>query len=108
MELSVFISSALLDVARGINSANTELMNERKKVRGKDPVFFILGPIIGNKGHTHIEFDVAVTTKATKGGKAKGGLALKVLEVGGEATTESATENISRLKFAVQVATNLA
>lgn len=104
MDLENFIKETLVQISKGVSSANDELAPERKKGDGTDlPKLFLLPP--GSKqdqGHG-VHFDVAITTKASDegGGGFKVRLAVVDANLGGKLT--SALESVSRVQFSVNI-----
>jgi hypothetical protein len=104
MDLENFIKETLVQISRGVSSANEHIAPERKKEDGTDlPKLFLLPP--GNRqdqGHG-VHFDVAVTTQTTDegGGGLKMRLAVVDADLGGKLT--SAHESVSRIQFSVNI-----
>lgn len=98
IELSEFIKSTLVDIARGVREANNSL----KESSGQQDSYFTL---LGNRGDNSkipgITFDIAVS--ASKNQKDKGGFMVALATIGGGASTEkgSAGEVAHRIKFEV-------
>ncbi len=102
MELKDFVTQSLVQIVNGIKQANTELAGVENPTA--DTKAFLLFSSVGdNPKAPHVEFDVAVSTKADS--KAAAGAAAKLyvvsLEAGG--STSTIKENVSRVKFAVLV-----
>lgn len=100
IELSDFIRNALIQIAKGVREANTELKNPQKN---QWDVFNLRH----NKGDSSkipgIKFDVAVT--AASGQKDKAGFFIALVNIGGGANTEKTKEGevVHRIQFEVGV-----
>jgi hypothetical protein len=94
IELSDFISNALIQIAKGVQKANAELINEVFNLRH-------------NKGDSSkipgIKFDVAVTTAS--GQKDKAGFFVALVNIGGGANTEKSKEGeaVHRIQFEIGI-----
>lgn len=100
MELGQFIEEALVQIVRGIESANTSLAPNQEKA--EQP--FMLHYSGGDRPQApHVEFDVALTTQSKVRGEAKGKGSLIVAtgELSGSGSLSK--ETISRVKFSVMV-----
>lgn len=101
IDLKDFVHRTLVDVAQGVRAANTELKQGQGGV-------FCLQYTGGDHSRTRkgIEFDVAVM--ASKGGKETSGFMVALVNLGGGARTERATENelLHRIRFEVGMDTN--
>jgi len=100
IELSEFIRSALIQIAKGVKEANDELKNPAKNQ-------FEVFNLRHNKGDSSkipgIKFDVAVT--AASGQKDKAGFFVALVNIGGGASTEKSKEGevAHRIQFEVGV-----
>lgn len=95
MELRDFVSETLVQIVKGIESANASLAPDKEQP-------FKLGYSGGDRPQApHIEFDVAVTTQVSKAaqGKAK----LVIVEFGLFGSISKSKESVSRVKFSVLV-----
>lgn len=104
MELDTFIKEALVQISRGIQSANEELAPDRKKEDGTDlPKLYLLAPGAKQEQGHGVHFDVAITSSTSdeeKGG-AKVKLAVVEVDLGGNLKTEE--KAVSRIQFSVNV-----
>jgi hypothetical protein len=97
IELSEFVSNALIQIARGVREANKELTSEKNQYE----VFNLRG----NRGDSSkipgIKFDVAVTAGSDHTDKA--GFFVALVNIGGGANTEkSKSDEIAhRIQFEV-------
>ena len=100
IELSDFISNALIQIAKGVQKANTELKNPEKN---QYEVFSLRH----NKGDSSkipgVKFDVAVT--AVSGQKDKAGFFVTLHNIGGGANTEKSNEGeaVHRIQFEIGI-----
>lgn len=102
MELKEFVTQSLVQIVSGIKQANKEIAGIENPTAENNA--FLLFSSVGDKPKApHVEFDVAISTKAdnkaTVGASAK--LYVVSLEAGGSSSTIK--ENVSRVKFAVLV-----
>lgn len=98
IELSDFIKSTLVDIARGVKEANDSL----KESSGRQDSYFTLRANRGdNSKIPGITFDIAVS--ASKNQKDKAGFMVALATIGGGANTEKGTagEVAHRIKFEV-------
>lgn len=104
MDLENFIKETLVQISRGISSANNELAPMRKKEDGTElPKLFLLPPgAKQDQGHG-VHFDIAVTTKSSNegGGGLKARLWVVDADLSGKLT--SGLESISRVQFSVNI-----
>lgn len=100
MELEEFIKTTLVNIKKGVNSANVELAKMEGKELGKDAgAIFVINPGKEN----NISFDIAVTTaKGTSGG---GKIRVAVVNIGGDRSNSE--EYVSRIKFLVNSHTSI-
>src|SRR5437016_13821633 len=98
-ELKDFIRQTLLDISGGVHEAIVVYMKDSPNVHNP----FLLAYSGGDKKEPSIDFDVAVTTKATTGtaGQAKVGIYVLQLSTGGQ--SHDARESVSRVKFSVMI-----
>jgi len=104
MDLNEFIKDTLVQISRGIESANNDLGSERKKPDGSDlPKLFLLSPGQNKEQGEGVHFDVAVTSKSDKSGKGGAKFKLSVIEadIGGDIA--SSHQSVSRVSFSVNV-----
>lgn len=100
IELSEFIHSALVQIARGVQEANKELKNPEKQQ-------FEVFNLRHNKGDSSkipgIKFDVAVTT--VSGQKDKAGFFVALANIGGGGSTEKTKEGeiAHRIQFEIGI-----
>jgi hypothetical protein len=111
MELQDFIQNTLVQIARGIENAATELkgskaiVNPRNVGTGGVKDEHIYGYLNANKKFfkvvQKIEFDVAVTAEKSK--ETKGGMGISVgsITVGTQGQSEHAGTTVSRIRFSV-------
>ena len=98
IELSEFIKSTLVDIARGVKSANSTL----KELEDHENSYFTL---LGNRGDSKktpgISFDIAIS--ASKNQKDKAGFMVALATIGGGANIEKGSESelAHRIKFEV-------
>ena len=98
IELSDFIKSTLVDIAKGVKEANKTLIESS----GHSTNYFTLRGIRGdNPKIPGITFDIAVS--ASKNQKDKAGFMVALATIGGGANTEKGTagEIAHRIKFEV-------
>lgn len=98
MNLDDFISETLVNIANGVSWANRKLAEEKPK-----PAAFILHPGGHSKTTNGIDFDVAVTTKASGDGRTGAKLKISVVEAEIGAGGGVSKESVSRVKFTVCV-----
>lgn len=98
IELSDFIRSALVDVAKGVREANVALQD---RDGNKDSHFMLRANKGENAKVPGIAFDIAVS--ASKGQKDKAGFMVALATLGGGASTEkgAGSEVTHRIKFEV-------
>ena len=100
IQLSDFISNALVQIAKGVREANAELKNPEKNQ-------FEVFSLRHNKGDSSkipgVKFDVAVT--AASGQKNKAGFFVALLNIGGGANTEKTKEGeaVHRIQFEIGI-----
>jgi hypothetical protein len=100
MELNDFVSETLVQIVKGIESANESLLPG--KAKAEQP--FLLHHSMGDHPQApHVEFDVAVTTQAEASGTAQGRAKLLVVAAGLDGSVSISKENVSRVKFSVVV-----
>jgi len=98
IELSDFIKSTLVDVAKGVKGANHKIQEEE----GRNSNYFTLRSNRGdNSKIPGIMFDIAVT--ASKNQKDKAGFMVALATLGAGANTEKGmgSEVVHRIKFEV-------
>ncbi len=104
MELETFIKETLVQISKGIKSANDELAPSRKKDDGTDlPKLFLLSPGKKQDLGSGVHFDVAITTKTNDEGSggAKVKLAIFEADLGGK--LKSSEQAVSRIQFSINV-----
>lgn len=111
MELQDFISSTLIQIARGIEKAANELDDSKAVVNPRNvntnvpQEADIYGVLDTQKRYfkvvQKIDFDVAVT--AEKGTETKGGIGIQVGSVGlgTQGKSENISSSVSRIKFSI-------
>lgn len=99
MKLDSFIRNTLVDITNGVIEANKKITGSEEP-KGKLP--FILFPMHDTKSCS-IDFDVAITVKAESGGKGSGKFRLFVVDADLKGGGGISKENISRVKFSVNV-----
>ena len=107
MELRDFVASSLVDIALGLRTANDRVRAQFPSVEGGSSVAFLLGPLLGNKEHNHIDFDIAVTVKREESAEGPLGVGIAVIESAVEGTRSTTAERASRIKFSVLLHRNL-
>jgi len=114
MELKDFVKHTILDIAAGIQEANTEAIARNINLKANpSPIYFRNNgnveymPGSGQSDTTKqvemIKFDVAVTTSGTITGEAGAGINIAGMRLGGSGEVSDEEENISRIKFEVPV-----
>lgn len=100
IQLSDFISNALIQIAKGVQKANAKLKNPEKN---KYEVFSLRHNIGDSSKIPGVKFDVAVT--AASGQKDKAGLFVALVNIGGGANTEKLKENeaFHRIQFEIGI-----
>ena len=99
MDLEEFVKTSLVNIAKGVRSANDGLRKEGRNDSEKGWAAFSLG----NQVPDRIVFDIAlVATRETESG-GRGGLKIAWIDVGGGKTTTAASEVTSRIKFGVDI-----
>ena len=114
MELDQFISTALVQISRGIERASEELKDSSAVVNPRNVIGTngaddqkVYGYLADERSGTlrkvvhQIDFDVAVV--AAEGSTTKGGLGIKVggLGIGAQGQSEDKTTSESRIKFSI-------
>ncbi|MDP3636721.1 MAG: hypothetical protein Q8R51_05005 [Azonexus sp.] len=104
MELDIFIKETLIQIARGIQSAN-ETLATAQKIDGapENSKLYMLSP-----GHKHdqgngIHFDVAITSNIEDEGKGSTKVKLAVVEIDLSGKLSTSEQAISRIQFSVTV-----
>jgi hypothetical protein len=101
MELNEFISNALVEISKGVNSANKSLGEEYSDY--PDP--YVIRTNLGDnkKNHDGIKFDIAVTVSERDG--KKNSIGVSVLKIGANANydKESSGEQTHRIQFEVNI-----
>ena len=104
MDLESFIKETLVQISKGVSSANNELAPERKNKDGTDlPKLFLLPP--GTKqdlGHG-VHFDVAITTQTSDEGGSGLKVRLAVVDANLGAKLATSHESVSRVQFSVNI-----
>lgn len=104
MDLENFIKETLVQISKGVSSANDALSESRKNADGSAlPKLFLL-PAGTEKEQNHgVHFDVAITTQSKDegGGGIKFKLAVVDADLGGKLS--SSQEAVSRVQFSVTV-----
>jgi hypothetical protein len=104
MDLESFIKETLVQISKGVSSANDALSDERKNEDGSElPKLFLL-PAGTAKEQSHgVHFDVAITTQSRDEGS--GGVKFKLAvvdaDLGGKLS--SSQEAVSRVQFSITV-----
>ena len=98
MNLEKFISETLINIKKGLRSANEELV-EDGKILGKDASATFL---IGSDGSEKISFDIAVTVSEETEKKGSGGIKVMSVGVSGDLGKIETQQYVSRIKFNVQ------
>jgi len=100
MDLQEFIKNTLVSIKNGLHDANVEFAKQEGKELGKDyAALFVMEPHNREKSQGYIIFDVAVTVNQKDDKKGGGGIKIAVANLGGEITSSTSQENISRIKF---------
>ena len=86
MELAEFITDTLNGIREGVQATNSD-----------DNKHYFM-----NSGY-EIEFNIAVEVVNETEAGAKGGVNIKVVEIGGEGSTKASESNTSRIKFSVGI-----
>lgn len=90
MELKEFVKSILKDV--------TEAVEESRGTLARDMY------LDSSKDQRTVEFDIAVTVEDSTSGSGKAGIRVfKLIEGGGEVSSEQKNSSVSRIKFGVHV-----
>lgn len=102
MNLDVFIRESLLEVLKGIKTAQ-EITNEQGAGVG------VINPKWGNeKDHyryeSEVAFDIAISVTEQKSGGGKAGIKVVGLELGGGGDVSIENNHVSRLSFKLRVA----
>jgi hypothetical protein len=100
MELRDFISSAIVEIFRGVEQAKEDLADKHGAV---NPFF---GPNMNSMKHEHlqfVEFDIAVTANEKTEGSAKAGVSVLGVELGGNGGKSLENSTVSRVKFRVPI-----
>lgn len=87
MKLSDFITTVLVDIENGVNSA-ARTTGRRTQLH-----------TVGNKGDEGVQFDVAITASAEASGK----VGAEVFNVGAKGEGKIGEEKVSRVQFRVIV-----
>ena len=104
MELHEFISGSLVQIAKGLRKANTDLrkLDEDDNRPRIEREHFALLP--GSKDATRmVEFDVAITARREVKGSGGAKFSVWVVDANIDAGGAHTREEVSRLKFAVAV-----
>ena len=95
MTLQQFIKQTLTEIKGGIADANSDgSPNKDFIIRPNSPTAKDVGMI---------DFDVAVVASSQTTGKSGGNIDLRIFEVGGDTSTSRTQQNVSRVKFTIQV-----
>jgi hypothetical protein len=97
-DLKDFIRQSLVEITEGLSEANTAI----RQAGGTDLNTFLLAPGEG-KRDDGVNFDVAVTTRATRDVRGKASVGIKVLGLEAGAGGQRARESVSRIRFTVMV-----
>lgn len=100
MELRDFVSESLVQIVKGMESANETLLPAEAKA---DQPFLLHHSLGDHPQAPHVEFDVAVTTQAEASGTAQGKAKLLLVAAELDGSLSLSKENISRVKFSVVV-----
>lgn len=104
MELDTFIEETLLQISKGIQSANEQLAPTRKKADGTDlPKLYLLAAGRKSEQGSGIHFDVAITSRTEGEGKSGGKIKLAVVEADLGGKIKQTAQAISRIQFSVTV-----
>ncbi len=101
MELDKFISESLLDIAKGLKEVNRKLKEESSSPDTRN--CFSLRPGSKVEQGAGIEFDVAITTKVEAEGKGSAKIRLAVVDADIGGGGGGLKENVSRIKFKVNI-----
>jgi hypothetical protein len=106
MELEEFVKSTLVEVVRGVTSAQEEMRGSGARVnphmRAISKEHSIGQPEgFGGQHVDYMNFDIAVTVQSEQEAKGGGGIKVMGLGVGVDASTGSSTSNVSRISFKV-------
>ncbi len=100
MDLQEFIKNTLVNIKNGIHDANVEFAKQEGKELGKDfTSIFVMEPNNKDKGQGYITFDVAVTVSQENNAKGGAGIKIAVANLGGDLSSTTSQENITRIKF---------
>lgn len=111
MQLHEFITETLVQIARGVGNANTQLkdssaiVNPRHVNYNKDNNIRAYGWLTEQREKLRavhlVEFDVSV--KATEGKETKGGIGVTIgaIEIGGGKKAQTEQESENRIKFGI-------
>lgn len=102
MNVDEFVRETILQVARGVREANDQLLAENGKDSKSERTFFLRPGAQKDQG-TGIDFDIAVTTKASGDAKASAKLRLTVVEADLGGGGGLSKESVSRIRFTVAV-----
>jgi hypothetical protein len=96
MELEEFISKTLVNISKGVKSAN-------KEVGG----LFMIEPSSWYKDRTDgaIKFDIAVTASNESGQSGSGGIKVWSVGIGAEKQSSKLDETVTKIKFSVAINT---
>lgn len=113
MELQEFISSTLVQIARGIESAASQLkgskaiVNPRNVATSNNKNEHIYGYLnTQNKYHKvvqRVDFDVAVTAEKGKETKSGIGISVGTIVVGSQGKSDAANSTVSRIRFSIPI-----
>lgn len=98
MNLEEFITKTLVDIKKGLRSANEALVEEGKELGVNASATFQ----IGSDKCEVISFDIAVTSSEEKGREGNGQIKVMSLGVGGNVNKTEIQQSVSRIKFNVR------
>ena len=100
MELRDFISSALIEISKGVNDANEDLGKTVSAYRS-----FIIRENCGDKKRSHdgIKFDIAVTVTEKDGKENSIGVSVLKIGAGSDYKKENIGEQTHRVQFEVNI-----
>jgi len=115
MDLKEFVKESIVQIAKGIEGANEELMNSSAMVnpvniaansgsaqvyaRTKTPS----GQSLGSRVVEKVQFDVAVVAETGEEGSVGAKLSIASIGIGAKGKTESTNKSESRIKFSIPV-----
>jgi len=108
MELKEFISETLIQVIDGVKIAQQYSKDNGALIAPNGDSYLVdsLGKTIKvsfNYDVQNVEFDVAITTSESSGGKGGAGVFVAGISLGAQVKTETVDQTLSHLKFTVPV-----